>query len=184
VLYRIVNPTRQEKPAIDFGKYYVENNHVDGANDVTKNNWLGIHMGNGGKEEDKKQAVVSKAFDTEAIDLQSAKDAYESVLKLAGCSLPTRDTLDERIINDVKNRTGRFIDVQGGFPHGTAYELTINAWPGLRSLPASSDNDKDGMPDKWEKEHGLSSGDPADASAHFLDRHYTNIEVYLNSLVK
>ena len=47
-----------------------------------------------------------------------------------------RDTLDERIINDVKNRTGKLIDVQGGYPHGTEYEKTVNAWPNLKSMPA------------------------------------------------
>src|SRR5262249_38165451 len=94
-----------------------------------------------------------------------------------------RDTLDQRIINDVKNRTGRFIDVQGGFPHGTEYELTISAWPSLQNLPAPVDTDKDGMPDEWEKKHGLNPADASDAAAYKLNNNYTNIEVYLNSLV-
>jgi len=92
--------------------------------------------------------------------------------------------LDERIINDVKNRTGGFIDVQGGFPHGTAYELTMNAWPALRSLPTLADNDKDGMPDDWEKKNGLNNTDASDAVNYKLSKSYTNIEVYLNGLVK
>ena len=95
-----------------------------------------------------------------------------------------RDTLDERIINDVKNRTGKFIDVQGGFPHGTTYELTVTAWPVLKSLPAFADNDKDGIPDTWEKKNGLNPSDATDAAQNKLHSHYTNIEVYINSLVK
>ena len=87
-------------------------------------------------------------------------------------------------MNDVRNRTGRFIDVQGGFPHGTAYELTVNAWPALRSAPALADTDKDGLPDAWEKEKGLNPADPADAVKTGLHHYYTNIEVYINSLVK
>jgi len=35
------------------------------------------------------------------------------LLKHVGASC-RRDTMDERIINDVKNRTGRIIDVRGG----------------------------------------------------------------------
>ena len=73
--------------------------------------------------------------------------------------------------------------MQGGFPHGTAYELTVNAWPTLKSLPAPVDLDKDGMPDDWEKEHGLNPNDAADASSNKLSKSYTNIEVYLNSLI-
>ncbi|MBK8607006.1 MAG: pectate lyase [Chitinophagaceae bacterium] len=181
VKFRIVNPTKTD--ALDFGKFYVNGNYVDGAKDVTKNNWLGIQMGNGGTEADKKEAVIDNPFSTEQITEQSAVKAYEEVLKFVGASYK-RDTLDERIISDVKNRTGRFIDVQGGFPHGTAYELTMNAWPVLKSLPAHADTDKDGMPDDWEKKNGLNPIDPSDASQNKLDKHYTNVEVYINSIVK
>jgi hypothetical protein len=179
--YRIVNPGKNE--TIGFGKWYVNGNYMNEANDVTENNWLGILIGNGGTETDKKNTVIDKPHYAEAIQTQTATEAYEAVLKYVGASY-RRDTLDERIINDVKNRTGRFIDVQGGFPHGTAYELTINAWPALKSLPASADSDKDGLPDDWEKKHGLNPADTRDAANYKLSKSYTNIEVYLNSLLK
>ncbi|MBS1656078.1 MAG: pectate lyase, partial [Bacteroidetes bacterium] len=81
-------------------------------------------------------------------------------------------------------RTGRLIDVQGGYPHGKGYEQTINAWPVLKSLPAKKDTDKDGMPDEWEIKNGLNPGDASDASGYKLSKHYTNIEVYINSLAE
>jgi pectate lyase len=178
---QIVNPTRQEKPPVDFGKFFVEGNYVDDAPDVTRNNFLGVRLGNKATDADKERVVMRKPFDVLSIPAQKATDAYASVLALAGCSLPARDTLDERIISDVKKRTGRIIDVQGGFPHGTPYEQTVNAWPKLKQAPAPVDSDKDGMPDEWERKNGL---DPAraDASEYKLHKHYTNIEVYLNSL--
>ena len=182
-LNRIVSPGKWEKPPIPFGKYYVDGNYVDEAKDVSKNNWLGIVMGNKGTEADKKETVVDKPVPAEAIPVQTATEAYEAVLLSVGASYK-RDTLDERIINDVKNRTGAFIDVQGGYPHGTAYELTVNAWPALKSLPAPVDTDKDGMPDDWEKKHGLNFNDAADASTYKISKRYTNIEVYLNGLLK
>ena len=40
------------------------------------------------------------------------------------------------------------------------------------------------MPDDWEKKNGLNPKDPSDASGYKLDKYYTNIEVYLDSLVK
>jgi pectate lyase len=181
VKYRIVNPGKNE--TIGFGKWYVNGNYVDEAADVTKNNWLGIHMGNGGTEGDKKNTVIDKPHDTWAIPTQTAEEAYEAVLRSVGASCK-RDTLDERIINDVKNRTGKFIDVQGGFPHGTEYELTVNAWPTLRSIAVSTDNDKDGIPDDWEKKNGLNPADASDASKVSSHNFYTNIELYFNSIVK
>jgi len=183
VRYRIVSPGKWDNPPIPFGKFYVDGNYVDGAADVTNNNWLGIEMGNKGTETDKVNSIVNKPIPAVAIPHQSAAEAYDVVMKFVGASYK-RDTLDERIINDVKNRTGRFIDVQGGFAHGTAYELTVNAWPALRSSPAQIDTDKDGMPDDWEKMNRLDINNATDASLFTLTKHYTNIELYLNSLVK
>lgn len=60
--------------------------------------------------------MITVPFSAKPITTRSAVDAYTLVLKTEGANLPKRDTLDERIINDVKNRTGRMIDVQGGYP--------------------------------------------------------------------
>lgn len=179
---RIVNPSRAEKPPIGFGKYYVAGNFVDGDQEVTRNNWLGIHMGNGGTEDDKKAAVVSSPHASVQIKIQPAVDAFSSVLEKVGASF-RRDTLDQRIIHDVKNRTGRIIDVQGGYPHGTPYKLTVNAWPALQTMPSPADGDRDGMPDEWEKKNGLDPANAADATGNHLHSFYSNIEVYINSLL-
>lgn len=182
VKFRICNPGKNE--TIGFGKWYVNGNYVDEAKDVTENNWKGVHMSNGGTEADKKTTVVDQAFPAEEIPAQSAKDAFMAVLQYAGCSLPARDTLDMRILQNVLERKGNFIDVQGGFPHGTEYEKTVNAWPALKTVPAPADQDKDGIPDQWEKKNGLNPTDPTDAVNIKLHKFYSNIEVYLNSLVK
>ncbi len=182
VRYRIANPW-SKLPEIPYGKWYVNGNYVDGAHDVTKNNWLGVTLEKG-KENSLSVALTEKPFPAILINMQNPLDACGAVLKRAGASLPRRDTLDERIVNDVKNRTGKIIDVQGGFPHGTVYALTINAWPSLLSKAALKDTDKDGMPDDWELAQGLNPNDASDASQKKIHRHYTNIEVYINSLVK
>lgn len=181
VRYRIANPSRTE--TIGFGQWYVNGNHVDEARGISKDNVLGVDMGNKGTDEDKKNAVAKMPFETVALPERSATDAYEAVLSFAGAS-HKRDTLDERIVNNVRNRTGRIIDVQGGFPHGTPYEQTVNAWPSLRSVPAPADSDKDGMPDDWEQKNGLNPSDASDASGLKLHKSYTNIEVYINSLLR
>lgn len=180
VMYRIANPWAKP-PKIGFGKWYVDGNYVDGNPEITKNNWNGVDVEKGTVNDVR---VTSSAFQLVAINTQTAKEAYESVLKNVGAVLPKRDTLDERIIRDVINRTGGLIDVQGNYPHGTAYQQTTNAWPTLKSSPAPKDSDNDGIPDEWETKNGLNANDASDASAYKLDKFYTNIEVYLNSIVK
>jgi hypothetical protein len=183
VRFRIVNPSRQQNPPIGFGKYFVQGNYVDGDAETTADNYRGIHMGNKGSEADKKEAVVRQPFPAEFMDTRPAEEAYQLVLQTAGASL-RRDTLDERIINDVKKRTGKIIDVQGGYPHGTSYEISRHAWPQLNSLPPPKDSDGDGMPDEWEIKNGLNPNDAGDASKKSLHKFYTNIEVYINRLVE
>ncbi len=183
VKYQVVNPW-SKPPNIAYGKYFVDGNYVDGSNEVTSNNWLGVRMGDNKRGDDPALAKANAPFAIVPVTTQQAKDAYELVLKQVGCSLPNRDTLDARIINDVKHRTGRFIDVQGGYPHGTAYEATVKAWPALSTTPAAPDKDRDGMPDAWEKKQKLDPADASDAAGYKLDKQYTNIEVYVNGLVK
>jgi len=182
IKFGIVSPGKRESPFIPFGKWYVNGNYVDNSPDVTADNLKGVHMGNGGTEDDKKQAMIAEPHPAVNITMQTAKDAYKSVLENAGCILPARDTLDQRIIDNVKNRTGKFIDVQGGFPHGTEYEKTVSAWPYLKTLPAPVDTDKDGIPDEWETKHGLNPNDNGDGSGYKLNKLYTNIEMYINGL--
>ncbi|MDB5252891.1 MAG: pectate lyase [Flaviaesturariibacter sp.] len=179
---RIVNPSKQKKPVIPFGKYYVAGNVVEGDDAVTADNRIGVHMGDG-TQADKEEALVATAFPSVSVPPEPAARSFALVLAGVGASF-RRDTLDARIIEDVKKGRGRFIDVQGGYPHGTPYEATANAWPALRSLPAPVDSDRDGMPDSWEKANGLNPASAADASLTTLDRHYTNIEVYINQIIR
>ncbi len=182
VKFQIANPYKRN-PDIPYGKWFVDGNYVDGSANITKNNWLGVVMDKGG-EADANNARLQKPVDAVPINVQSAEDAYSLVLQKVGATLPQRDTLDERVIREVRNRTGRMVDVQGGFPHGTEYELTVNAWPTLHSSAAPKDADLDGMPDEWEIKNKLNPNDAADASAYNLNKQYTNIEMYINSLVK
>jgi pectate lyase len=181
VRYRIVNPFNRT-PDIGFGKYYVDGNFVDGSPSVTNNNWLGVKMEKG-TAADAVQSKLKESFPTVMLPVQPANEAYETVLKNAGAVMPKRDTLDSRVINNVIDRTGKLIDVQGGYPHGTPYEQTLNAWPVLKSVPPAKDSDKDGMPDEWELSHKLNVADASDGVSYTLSKIYSNIEMYINELV-
>ncbi|MGV3529115.1 MAG: pectate lyase family protein [Flavisolibacter sp.] len=180
VRYRIFNPWKNDK--IPFGEYYVNGNYVDGASDVTNDNLKGVTFSPEATEMEKNKALLSAPIPSPAVSTQNAEMAYQLVLMKAGASY-RRDTLDMRIARDVEKRTGRIIDVQGGYPHGTPYDQTVNAWPALKKGVAKTDSDADGMPDEWERTHGLDANDASDAMKNTLQTHYSNIEVYINSLL-
>lgn len=165
-----------------YAKYYLDGNFVDGSPANTSNNWSGAGMNTGNLAD----TVLSKSNTPflgsyPEIAMQPATDAYESVLNGAGAVLPRRDTMDRRVVNDVRYRLGRFIDVQGGFPHGTPYAQTVNAWPTLNSSSAPTDTDQDGMPDGWETANGLNANDESDRQT-VASNGYTNLENYLNGI--
>jgi pectate lyase len=103
--------------------------------------------------------------------------ALEKVLLKSGCSHP-RDVADKRIVAGIRDRTNHMIDSQdevGGFP--TLRRFPTPAGP----IDADRDGDGDGIPNDWERQHGLNPDDPKDGNAVGADG-YTNLEKYLNSL--
>lgn len=177
---QLLNPYKKT-PSLPYGKFYLSGNYMDGSPAVTANNWQGVVM-NEGTMADTVLSKVKAPFPAEEIVTYPAVQAYTLVLQNVGATLPHRDTLDQRIISEVKNRTGRIIDVQGGYPHGTPYSQTAVAWPALKTASAPQDADSDGMPDAWEMKNKLNPADAGDASGYKLDKQYTNVEVYINSL--
>lgn len=182
VQFRICNPSKNEQ--LGYGQWYVSGNFVDGSPENSTDNEKGVDLGNDGSAKDKKKLLVSSAFPAIAIPQEEPKTAMYAILSKGGCSLPARDTMDQRLLRDLLEGKGRFIDVQGGYPHGTAYEQTITAWPVLKSTPPPADSDQDGMPDSWESANGLNPADPGDAVKFNLHTWFTNIEIYINSLVR
>ena len=112
------------------------------------------------------------------ITQQTPQDAYQAVLAHAGCSLPTRDVIDTRIIEEVRNGTAAF--GKNGIINSPN---DVNGWPELEGVPASTDSDQDGMPDSWERDNKLNPNDPDDRNEVAADG-YTMLEKYLNSLIK
>jgi len=105
------------------------------------------------------------------------------VLKQAGDSL-VRDSLDKRIINEIRTGTAAYGKVREDSGKGIlSSQNDVGGWPVLNSRPAPTDSDHDGMPDQWERNNGLNPENPKDEPQHSNDSNYTNLERYLNSLV-
>jgi pectate lyase len=116
--------------------------------------------------------VAAAPFEAPALPTVSAAEAYEAVLADVGATQPMPDTVDQRILGEVKNGTGKIID----------HPTEVGAWPKLAPGTPPPDRDEDGMPDAWEKEHGLNPDDPKDRNGTATPEGYTHLEVYLNGL--
>ena len=121
IAYRVLQPSAtvsKQNPTPRFGKAYVAGNIVAGNEQVTKDNWNGgVQFADGGSKDEIEVAAVDaarnlaakvrvdKPFPMPAMTITSAEQAYEDVLKGAGCTLPKRDAVDVRVIETV--RTGK-----------------------------------------------------------------------------
>jgi hypothetical protein len=149
-------------------RLYASGNILEGDAVRTRDNWKAIEVGRA------KNVRAEAPFPTMPVKTESAEAALESVLAGAGATLPARDAVDLRIVNDVRNRTGAVIN----------YESDIAApgrWQTYVSLPSPIDTDGDGIPDYWEEQFGLDKNSAKDASADADGDGYTNIEEYLNN---
>jgi pectate lyase len=165
--------------AIKYGfstLWYIEGNFVEGYPSISANNWAGgVDFDEGTSEARNRQTTP---FEFAPVTTQSAVEAYNLVLKNAGATYPKRDSQDERVIAQIK--TGVYSKTPTGIIDNVEQ---VGGWPQLKSAPAPVDGDHDGMPDSWEKAHGLNPNDAADGSKITGGEGYTNLEVYLNSIV-
>ncbi|MHC4213648.1 MAG: pectate lyase family protein [Planctomycetota bacterium] len=123
-------------------------------------------------DEQKNFYKLSSPVPVTSIKIHNAVTAFKMVMADAGATLPKRDSVDNRIVQEVTKGTGQIIDD----------EQQVGGWPLLQSVPAPTDSDHDGMSDVWEKEKGLDPSTPRDGSEDRDSDGYTNVEEYLNAL--
>jgi hypothetical protein len=111
------------------------------------------------------------------VPIQSAADAYQSVLEHVGATRPKRDAVDQRIVEQVRKGT-----VPGDTKQGIVTDVKqVGGYPEYKGEPVK-DTDRDGMPDEWERKNGLDPNDPSDASKDCNGDGYANVEKYINGL--
>ena len=130
------------------------------------------------------EVLYNKPFDiAEHTSLQSTWDAYESVLNFAGASY-ARDGHDKRIVEEVRKGTYTYEGSHGSTNGMIDRPADVGGWGEYKQAAVPVDTDGDGMPDEWEKAHGLNPDNGNDGTAYNLSASYTNLEVYLNGLVE
>lgn len=171
------------KDTLKAGKFYIAGNVVEGFPEIKKDNWIEGVQGSDVDEIAKSRSRLQEPVQYSPLMTVKAKTAYKEVLKYAGANL-YRDEVDQRIIAEVKSATEIFgASYQGGGKGIIDSPKDVGGWPELKSIPYPKDSDNDGIPDKWEINHKMDPG-KADNNEHSVHPEYTNIEVYINSLVK
>lgn len=176
---KFVKANYNQAKAKGFGQWYLSGNVMEGDKKLTANNTLGIDLSEF-PEQYKKQALVSTAFTiSEPVMLQSAREAYLLVLTKVGASLPGYDAVDSRLIAEARSHKTAFGE------NGIINDASeTGGWPVYQYTKVPADTDQDGMPDEWELKNGLNPKLASDNNSYRLSKAYTNIEVYINGLVK
>lgn len=196
-----------------YGRVYADGNIMEGHPEISADNWAGgIQIESQGNTDGYTALMRSKEpFEMPYVRIMSAKESYDYVLNNAGATIPCRDIVDQRIIEEV--RTGKPYydeklakkhhgDVSGLHPKSQAEDgtfkyrrmakdsyklgiitdpLQMGGYPEYKGEPRQ-DSDGDGMPDAWETANGLNPNDASDANGDINGDGYTNIEKYINGI--
>lgn len=200
IAHRILKPEsgRSKLGYAVYGRAYVNGNVVEGNARVTKDNWDGgvqvEEQPDAGKYKDKMK--WNQPLPMPEITVISAMQAKDFVLANAGATLPVRDAVDKRIVEQVKTGkiivSDKIVAPATQFKHRRlqldSYKIGIitdisqvGGYPDYKGIPYK-DADNDGMPDAYEIKNKLNPNDAGDA-AKITKSGYSNIEVYLNSVV-
>ncbi len=213
--HRIIKPEAGRSKAKDkiYGRVYANGNIMEGNERVTADNWDGgVQIDTLGDCGEYEALIHAKTpFVMPHLSIMTAQDAYNFVLDNAGATLPCRDILDQRVIEEVrtgvpyydkklaKNANGdmwglakKSQNEEGYFKYRRlpkdSYKLGIITDPlqmgGYQEYHGTPyvDSDMDGMPDEWEIRYGLNPNDPSDANGDCSGDGYTNIEKYINGI--
>ena len=126
---------------------------------------------------------VDEPFYPSYATVETAWDAYKSVLSDVGCRQPVFDNHDQRQIHETLTGTNKYVGSKTGLQGLPDTEEDVGGYEDYpeEQRPADWDTDQDGMPDWWENLTGSNSA-TADHNADPDGDGYTLLEDYLNFL--
>ena len=191
-------------------RYYINGNYVVDGETPENFDWQGVEYDNGLKELNGEKYIpdashkygndqqytaiggvdciklkLDEPIDAGKVTTHSAEEAFNKVVLFAGASL-SRDGVDSRYAAEALSGTATYTGSVTKRPGIIDSQNDVGGWPTLNPGVAVVDTDKDGIPDDWEKANGLDYASMADGAKKTLDPlgYYTNLEVYINSLVQ
>ena len=214
--HRILKPEsgRSKLNYKQYGRVFADGNIMEGYPEITADNWAGgIQIESQGNTDGHTEYMRAYSpFAMPYIKMMNAQEAYEYVLDNVGATLPCRDVVDQRIIEEVRTGIPYYDEklakkhpignVEGLSPKSQAedgsfkyrrmakdsYKLgiitDIHQMGGYPEYKGTPyiDTDMDGMPDAWETANGLNPNDASDANKDCTGDGYTNIEKYINGI--
>lgn len=191
-------------PAWGPESYYMAGNIMEGF-DYETNNWSAFENTWSGASNYVSEAEVRVDHELypSYVTTQPAREAFTNVLENVGANFPKSDVIDLHILKDVRDGTVEYIGTRAATYDSGDKKPTKNLpglidtqsddksalgaknfpWPDYETYNVPVDSDHDGIPDDWEKAHGLNPNDPSDANQDLNGDGYTNLEKYLNSIV-
>ena len=165
--------------------YYVSGNireNLDGTKTQDALNTTYKYTLSGGQKLDW-TVFQDKPFFPSQAKVETADEAYQSVLSDVGCNMPALDNHDERMINETLHGTTSTVGCKSGKKGLIDRETDAEGFDGLNiyyaQRPEGWDTDQDGMPDWWERCMG---SDPLVADNNEALDNYTLLEHYLEWL--
>ncbi|HEV2438036.1 MAG TPA: polysaccharide lyase [Verrucomicrobiae bacterium] len=218
VRYRILEPAQswsKSDPVSRWGKAYVAGNIVEGYPKVTADNWDGGVQFNKAPDPNASgeiakgliddaarnkeiiaQVRVDKPFPMAPVQIESAQAAFKSVLDNAGATLPDRDPVDKRVIEEVRTgkvwSEGRWFTPKpmkglaknnvGEAGNGIITEPSqVGGYPEYKGEPIK-DLCPDGIPLSWKVKYHLDTNDTELAQKDLHGDGYTVMDKYLDGL--
>lgn len=148
------------------------------SDSLPETNWVSVKSGGD-------SATILKATPAEgpAVATTTALGAYDQLLADRGVGnsagltcdgtwYSRRDTIDQRVLADVKNGTGKIIDDPA----------QVGGWVAIDPGTACVDSDNDGFPDAWEMKYfsSLARGSLVNSLDDLDQDGYTDLEEYLS----
>jgi hypothetical protein len=181
-VFHVLMAEREAVAAFGPQMYYVDGNVMEGRFSAG-DKLAGVFERRGEPHE---AWIVDKPFYESYVTTESAEDAYKSVLADVGCNVPALDEHDQRVLAEVRDGTTTYKGSVSGLPGLPDTQDDVGGWDDYpeEHRAADYDADDDGMPSEWEVEQGLDPAKSADANGDANGDGYTNLEEYLNRLVR